>query len=1317
MFSLTLQHLRRVLAIVVGSWCVLASSAALAQLTDVSTVPLFGGRQPHPNVVVTTSVEFPTVGSAYLNIGYAKTTTYLGYFDPTRCYTYSGTSSTGFFVIDSLANANHECTSSSTSDFSGNVLNWLTMSAIDEFRYAITGGNRISETGANSGVTLERAFLPDGTVNGVSSFYNLSSNFPQRQLDSGFSSSLTAVLPNAVTSLSNTVFVNNCKTFVYFSKNSGGSCGNPPSPSQTYHVAVVVCDSSEGPVRTDLCLQYGGSTGKYKPVGQAQVNADKMRFAVFGYLMDHNTSDGYTVPSGCDDGSSWSRCRYGGVLRSPMKYLGPSTYDANQNQSTNTRAEINADGTLVANPEGTALVAALGSGFINYINKFGADGVYKRYDPAGEMYYEAIRYYEGQQPTPQAISGTLTTQAKGNYPFLTTWTDPIGSICSANYIINVSDANTWDDTYLPGYNGSPSAGFNRPASRAVDSAGLDAYLWTGRIGTLESTTSSLVTDDVRPGLANIATTNTANSASWAVAGAAFWANVSDIRTDLAGKQTVKTISVDVAEASIDIHDRQLYLMGKYGGFTNTIDRTSDAYPNPFYSSNPVSASSPAIRSNTEWADATNLPTNYVLASDPTKLINGLRNAFSKISASSGTLSGAALTSANLTFGAAGAYIATFDPATWSGSVLFNSLSVDSSGNLVVSPLSTWDAGAALTTLCGTIPAASTNCSEASQGLSNGRKIFTTISLLGVRTAEPFTTLGVALDLNYTVALGSNPATGIPDLQSTARLNYLRGYRVDEGSALGYRVRKLVMGDIVNSGPVFEGAPDPNVSDSTYQAFLAANVNRQAAVYVGANDGMLHAFNATTGSELFAYIPGYSYKDLAALTDPGYVHDVYVDTVPVVKEAKVSNTWKTVLVGANGAGAQGVFALDVTNPSTFGTGNVMFEFSDADDPDFGSVLQSPEIAKLCVAQCSTISPTYRWFAVVTGYNNRRTTVNGKTDGNVSTDTTNKGVLFLLALDHVLGQNWTINVDYYKFKFPATNPAVANALGPVTLSPSRSGDGSTAFLYFGDLQGNLWKFNVSTGSPSTWVPVLGTLASPTPIFVAQDATNHRQPITARVELSTGPGGSTLVFFGTGKFLGTSDLTLPGSTQTEYALIDFNPSVAISRSTDLVARTTTVSGTNLTIGGTAFSYSGASAKKGWYLDFLNSATLGERSVTQPAVRQGLLTFTTLTLSNDLCLPGNGFIYQLDALTGFNFGGATFGAYSSTVGIPGPPRIVDLQLIGGQTQATGEVINNKTATALVSGTLGTISNPGGAVTQKAPPTQRINWREITNWNDRSNH
>ena len=174
-----------------------------------------------------------------------------------------------------------------------------------------------------------------------------------------------------------------------------------------------------------------------------------------------------------------------------------------------------------------------------------------------------------------------------------------------------------------------------------------------------------------------------------------------------------------------------------------------------------------------------------------------------------------------------------------------------------------------------------------------------------------------------------------------------------------------------------------------------------ALYVGANDGMLHAFNATTGAELFAYIPSWVVPNLIALTSTTYSHRSYVDGTPVVNEANLGSStsadWRTVLVGGSGGGGQGVYALDVTDPTAFATtsGNskILWEFTDKHDVDMGNVIGTPQILKMNIAAGSS-TPDYRYFAVVaSGVNNHAVTAE---DGQEPAST-GQPALFFLRLD--------------------------------------------------------------------------------------------------------------------------------------------------------------------------------------------------------------------------------------------------------------------------------------------------------------------------------
>lgn len=1366
-----------------------------AQLVDLSSTPLYSGTQAHPNVIVDASIEFPSVVQAYNATRYVAATAYVGYFDPTKCYVYNITANYGNYFspvpgVAGNADSLHRCDGTT---FSGSFMNWMSMSSMDVFRYAMTGGNRVNENGPNGGTILQRAYAPDGTVPGIPDFYN-SQWFPQEVLSSSFlvcgsatppcfgsfapsftvdangnqvGGFYTAVPASTVLPVLSalTVYIHSCRTFIYLGPFNGGNCSAPDSLYGSYDIRVLVCDAVEGPNRTDLCLQYGGSTGKYKPVGQAQINAAQMRFAVFGYSMDHNVNS-YTVNTNGNPNclgsntNGWNACRYGGLLRAPMKYLGPTAYNGNLVPSTNANAEINADGTLVTDPDGTASsVGGTYSGFINFINKFGSNpvhpGTYKLFDTMGEMYYESIRYLQGLQPTADAYQGLTDNGTVDNFPIYTNWADPIVAVCASNYIINVSDANTNYDSYVPGYLGVPGlaqgngGGYFPPPStvrtktRAATS-GLDAYAWTQAIGALESSTPSLSTNDVRPGLNGIESrwTGAGNDGTYFPAGIAYWANTNDIRaykssTPNATPTTVTTISFDVAEpVTVAVPDRQLYLMGKYGGFSNTINAADPTQINPFYLTAATNGGQP-VRSNAKWEDSpgSGYPANYLLANDPLKLVTGLRNAFAKISSTTGTLSGGSVISANLTYASTGAFVATFNSKRWSGTVQRNTLQ-SINGVLSVSAAPVWDAGALLTTRCGTVASASTTCSDTDTSV-NARNIVTTVqTVAGTRVATNFTYANVSAstDVNYLAMLNTDPATSIVDAQGSARLNYLRGYRGGEAIAPYFRGRDSPLGDIVNSAPIFVGTPSTSITDTDYQTFFANNVARTPAVYVGANDGMLHAFDANVGTELFAYIPRFIASYISDLSNPAYgnTHEPFVDAVPAVAEAKVNGSWKTVLVSGTGAGGQGVFALDVTNPNAFAPSSVIFEFTDADDADLGNVTNSPEIVKLQNGGTTT-APTYGYYAVVTSYNNRRAACrsngngasllisrcgvggNSKGDTNQSTGTSNQGVMFLLSLDHTLASTWVLGSNYYKFTFPANNTAAANGLAPVSSLASKSGNGTTAALYFGDLQGSLWRLN-TVGLPSAWTPARGTVAAPLPIFIASPSTGVYQPITARPELGTGPYGTTLVVFGTGEYLGASDLGTPYALQSEYVLIDNNSGTLINRSSDLQPRTGVVSGNFVSVTGTPYTYP---TKKGWYINFPSSTSLGERSVSKPAIRTGLLTFTTQTLAGSVCTAGGGYIYQLNALTGLPYvdvnNNVVPGGFVSTVGIPGPPKVVDLSVTAGQSRATGEQINQRTLTTLVSGSSGGLAGVGVTPPIKVPPVGRLSWREITNYNDQT--
>lgn len=226
------------------------------------------------------------------------------------------------------------------------------------------------------------------------------------------------------------------------------------------------------------------------------------------------------------------------------------------------------------------------------------------------------------------------------------------------------------------------------------------------------------------------------------------------------------------------------------------------------------------------------------------------------------------------------------------------------------------------------------------------------------------------------------------------MNYLRGDRSNENIGYNFRRRNSALGDIVDSDPQYVGAPryryPDNLEVKPYSAFRTTFEDRQPMVYVGANDGMLHAFAETDGRELLAYIPNKVFSNLPLLSRNDYIHRYFVNEAPTVVDAFLpghgaEGNWRTVLVGGLGRGGQGIYALDVTDPSSFSEANaariVLWEFDDEDDADLGYTYGSPSIAKM---------HNGKWVAVFgNGYNN------SEADGHAST--TGRAYLFIVDIE--------------------------------------------------------------------------------------------------------------------------------------------------------------------------------------------------------------------------------------------------------------------------------------------------------------------------------
>lgn len=1190
-------------------------------------------------------------------------------------------------------------------------------------------GTAIATTGTQSGThklgvngistcaqsILQRAVLPGGATGDPNpSFYGSSSNFQTKTLPAG---TLTAALTPFGSGTQ--VKIKSCFDNIYFGSADAGSCGAPAGNGNlattntegqtvtgTFKARVAVCGATEGPARTDLCKQY--PSGAYKPVGEIQKNADKVRVASFGYLLDQVNT------------------RYGGVLRAPMKFTGAIQKDANGIVSANDQPEWDeTTGAYIFKPIDSANeVGYTYSGVINYLNTFGRDrGLYKRFDPVGELYYESIRYYQGLQPTSSAISGT-TTVNMNSYPYYTNWTDPMQSSCQRNYAMVVGDNNTHLDAQIPGSTISSQ-------TRAVEGSGvgsLDADYWTRRIESFETNGSLQYTDaqgvlqnangnaasgvnGVQSGNTNLATKATgSNNASYLWAGVAYWANTQKIRADKPLAR-VRTFIIDVDEngdGSLQ-RNRSFYLAGKYGGFSDVgLDQsyaTGDGNPFKTY------VNGTATSSTAEWlsTDGSNSPSGYFLASQPERMILAIKRIFAEASKPSGNLAGGSLSVSRLSKARqSGAfYQAQINASNWSGTVIRTELTFNTTtAQLEASPVPVWDAAKILTGY----DTGTTTIAPFPLPADRNIVSYNTSSLSGVNFAWG------NIDTAVQTSLKTNPSTSIVETNADgqARLNYIRGDRSAETDTnLNYRARTVIMGDSINSSPVLKGGASAEIPDASYRSFYTANANRTPTVFIGTNDGMLHAFRAaesktesTNGQELFAYIPRAVSLKLNKLTDPGYVKEAYVDGAMTVSEAQIyrggSVNWGTALVSSMGGGAKGLFALDVTNPAAFSASNVLWEFTDADDVDMGNLVAEPKIVKLATAGSSNATPVYKWYAMVTsGYNNY--TSGGSND---------KQALFLLALDKAPGTSWVLGTNYYKMLADnstfagGSNAATGLGMPGAALGPQ----GNVLYAYAGDLQGNLWKFDL-TGASGTW----STSTNAKVLFTARSSGGTPQPITVVPSVTINVLSGYQIGFGTGKFLEPSDsLSTSAAQQSLYGIWDSNDGQSFQRVATtsptvngLISRTLTVTTGTVTVSitGSPFNYGTSSPNyRGWFADLSTSL---ERVAVDPVVDSGLMAVNSTIPAGDPCSTTGGSVqYRYNPTTGITFVSISKSSVPSYLGTPSLLEVGDTAW--SPRSSSGRYVVTRKINSLSPGVGGGISTTESTVTAIAG---RVSWREITNF------
>lgn len=524
--------------------------------------------------------------------------------------------------------------------------------------------------------------------------------------------------------------------------------------------------------------------------------------------------------------------------------------------------------------------------------------------------------------------------------------------------------------------------------------------------------------------------------------------------------------------------------------------------------------------------------------------------------------------------------------------------------------------------------------------------------------------GSALEQDLLSGPDINQSGGASDAADAALLlDYIRGDKSNEGIlSHEYRSRDNLLGDIIDSSPFYIAKPNEKWPDynpdhtvtfgsasKNYSKFKEKYKDRKEVIYVGANDGMLHGFSAsvtsTPGKELFAYIPSAiastdNNSGLHYLANQSYSHSYSVDDSPIARDvfikSRVGGTkdWRTILVGGLRAGGRGIYALDVTDPDDFdnlsaNADNIaLWEFTNNDDPNLGYTYATPSIVKL----------NNKKWGVILG--------NGYNSGGSGT-----AQVFILFISKGINGEWRPGKDYIVLDTLVGSETIPNGLSATTIA-DLDNNGTADRIYAGDLEGNMWVFDISSDRHRDWETAYGSKVSPEPLFSAINEQGQKQPITiaptitlnSKVMGQVGNLPNISVLFGTGRYLQADDVANYNDTMSFYSVWDsgkgnitrdgnsknrgelkeraFKTQAADgTRSMDDAASKNEPIIYETTIAGQEPDY-------GWFIDLPET---GERVLSKPRLRGGSVFFQTQTPSNAICESGGtSWLMVMDVNTG---------------------------------------------------------------------------------------
>lgn len=751
-----------------------------------------------------------------------------------------------------------------------------------------------------------------------------------------------------------------------------------------------------------------------------------------------------------------------------------------------------------------------------------------------------------------------------------------------------------------------------------------------------------------------------------------------------------------------------------------------------------------------WHAAVNSRGQFFAAANPDELIDAMRRIIASVVAQSTSSTPAAVSLPILT-GGNSIYQGGYDSTGWSGSLIRRK--IDATGQPGASE---WNAGCILTGGACADPTGSSTARD-----PNSRVIITSNGQ------------GTGIAFRYASLSAAQKAKLNAGGYGALRVDYIRGDRTQETAPATplMRSRNSVLGAIINGEPAYVSAPRAGYHDvfpagspeataaaadenDSYAGYQNAQKTRAPTVYAGANDGMLHAFDAASGAELWAYIPNFLIENgrLAASTDRNADLVPGVDSPAREADVFINGKWRTILLGSARLGGRGVYALDVTNPNpgseaaASGTGKVaLWEFtsgttaSTAGDPPCAAGSRT----------CASLGYTYdaanvarikyqdKWVALVSsGYFPDKEEVAANPGDNAEAAASRTS---LLVIDLATGE---LIREIRTSAATQTLPTGFKTFGLSTpMVYDEGSDEVDDLVYAGDLAGNLWRFDLSDGTdPANWKVDLmfatygnGGAAAAGNQPIAFNPTALRDPSTRRP----------IIVVGSGKYLGEDDRTSTIPQQAWYGIRDYGTASTFYpiRVNQLITQTLSQTGSDRKV--TGYTAPGASLPSsvpvmrvgkvsgsvavtdavrahGWRMPLTIATEKGERAQRRaiPMVTANVaLVYGLIPKSDDPCDPGNRYsVMALDGATGAALGMGSGEVAGGGIGIVGgvaqaesPPA--DPAVVRGGGTSGGGAASGQPPSIVIPGLSDELSDAVNSALSVVPPWHRGAWRDLIEW------